>query len=99
MVERFERRERRIVAEDDDGSGNRSLEYVARDEPGKRTVKELEPDGDLPQFLRIGVADHEQMVGAHASPRVARLGGGRCRHAEQDNEKNSECNFHKAKTA
>jgi len=36
-------------------------------------MKELEPGGDLPYVLRVGVADNEEMIGANASPRISRL--------------------------
>src|SRR5215204_1997404 len=89
LVHRFERRERRIVAEDDNGGLYGRVDHAARDETSEGAMKELEPDCHSPQVFRIRVADHEQMIGADATPAVACLSGdGRESEENKENESN-----------
>ena len=96
LVQWFEWRERSVVAEDDDSRRHRRVDHVARHETTERAMKELQPDGDLSQFLRFGVADDEQMVCADAAPRIARLSGDARESKEDgDNEGYGSFKFHK----
>lgn|SRR5215213_1221714 len=70
VVDRFERRKRCIIAKDDDCCWYGRVDYIVRDEASEGGVEVLEPDCDSSQVFRIGVADHEEMVGADATPPV-----------------------------
>src|ERR1700754_435178 len=83
LVEGLERRERSIVTKENDGRLNGGVEHVARHESAKRTMKELQPDRDLSQLFRFGVADDEEIVRAYAAPVVSRLRRGGCWECEE----------------
>src|SRR5690349_24678942 len=60
-------------------------------------MKKPEPRRDLPQLLRIGIADYKEIIRFDAAPTLARLGCGRCGDTEKNNEKYSTEKLHGGK--